>query len=87
MKPTFDFPRAAMIAATLTLSALLAACGQKGPLFMPVPLPPPAAKTTTPVVKPNASEEKSKESEQPTTFTVPAVPEIPSETLDTPAAK
>ncbi|AMO98305.1 prokaryotic lipo-attachment site family protein [Collimonas arenae] len=76
-----------MIAATLTLSALLAACGQKGPLFMPVPLPPPAAKTTTPAPKPNVSEEKSKESDQATTFTVPAAPEIPPKTLDTPATK
>ncbi|MFC5472994.1 LPS translocon maturation chaperone LptM [Paraherbaspirillum soli] len=54
MKPTFDLPRVAMVTAML---ALLTACGQKGPLFMPAKLPPPAVKTTpaTPV-KPDVPE-------------------------------
>ncbi|WP_395826064.1 lipoprotein [Collimonas sp.] len=85
MKPTFDFSRAAMMATALTLSVLLAACGQKGPLFMPVALPPPAAKTPTPAVKPTIpAPAAAADSGQSSTATVPATSENMSETSETP---
>ncbi len=57
----------------LASSLLLAACGQRGPLYLPRPPapPPPAAATTAPVPSPTAT---------PT----PATPPIPDGTRDLP---
>jgi predicted small lipoprotein YifL len=69
VKPIFDLSRIAMIAILLTL----AACGQKGPLFMPAELPP-AVKTAEPAV----TTEKSIESAPPAQPKTPDIPTTPA---------
>ncbi|WP_329956003.1 LPS translocon maturation chaperone LptM [Collimonas silvisoli] len=73
MKPIFDLSRIAMIPVTLSL----AACGQKGPLFMPAKLPPPIVRTAPAPAKPNvapATPDGAAAPAQPATVDIPTTP-------------
>ncbi|GAC1322151.1 MAG: hypothetical protein NVSMB28_14500 [Collimonas sp.] len=51
--------------AVIPVTLSLAACGQKGPLFMPAKLPPPVVRTAPAPAKPNVAPETSGESADP----------------------
>ncbi|WP_343216039.1 LPS translocon maturation chaperone LptM [Collimonas antrihumi] len=70
MKPIFDLSRITMIA-VIPVTLSLAACGQKGPLFMPAKLPPPVVRTAPAPAKPNVTPETSGESADPTSAAQP----------------
>ncbi|AMO93386.1 prokaryotic lipo-attachment site family protein [Collimonas fungivorans] len=61
MKPIFDLPRIVAIVAMIPVTLSLAACGQKGPLFMPAKLPPPIVRTAPAPAKPNVAPATSDE--------------------------
>ncbi|WP_092414084.1 lipoprotein [Collimonas sp. OK307] len=79
MKPIFDLSRITMIA-MIPVTLSLAACGQKGPLFMPAKLPPPVVRTAPAPVQPNVAPETFSESAdpaaaaQPKTIATPTTP-------------
>jgi len=73
VKPIFDLSRTTMLA-LIAIPLTVTACGQKGPLFMPAPLPPPIIRSAPaqPIVAPK-------------TTPAPVVP-VPQEIPDTPTA-
>jgi predicted small lipoprotein YifL len=78
VKPIFDLPRIPMIVAMVAATLSLAACGQKGPLFMPAKLPPPIVRTAP--AKPNVAPATSDETMTPARPEAVDMPTTPATT-------
>jgi len=85
VKPIFDLsriPKVAMIA-MIPVTLSLAACGQKGPLFMPAKLPPPVVRTAPASAQQNVTPETTGQTADPTSTAQPKTIVTPT----TPAPK
>ena len=66
-----------MIVAAVAATLGLAACGQKGPLFIPAKLPPPIVRTAPAPAKPNVAPATSDDTitpAQPEAVDIPTIP-------------